>query len=182
MEKLNIKNSIKIEENIYLLKNFLDDKTLNKLMDMAENVKQWDPNLEQTNHFWRYKTTSITDESITNYMNERQILMLNNKYKMNGNYKILRQRVNGENLNVHCDNPAIDDKSMHDDGTRWGLVTYLNNFNGGEIFYPELDIEYKPEPGDLIIHPASMKYKHGTKTVLEGPDRYIITSFGILLN
>lgn len=182
MEKLNIKNSIKIEENIYLLKNFLDDKTLNKLMDMAENVKQWDPNLEQTNHFWRYKTTSITDESITNYMNERQILMLNNKYKMNGNYKILRQRVNAENLNVHCDNPAIDDKSMHDDGTRWGLVTYLNNFNGGEIFYPELDIEYKPEPGDLIIHPASMKYKHGTKTVLEGPDRYIITSFGILLN
>lgn len=182
MEKLNIEGSIKLEENIYLLKNFLDNKTLSRLVDMAENANEWDPNLEQINPFWRNKTTDVTDKSITDYMNFRQIPMLNNNYRMNGNDKISRQMVGGENLNVHCDNPGVDDKNVHDDGTRWGLITYLNDFNGGEIFYPELDIEYKPEPGDLIIHPASMRYKHGTKTVLEGPDRYIITSFGILLN
>lgn len=47
---------------------------------------------------------------------------------------------------------------------KWGGVIYLNNnFNGGEIVYTELGIEFKPVPGTMIMHVGdSPKYRHGT--------------------
>ena len=181
-EKLNIPNAIKLEENIYLVKKFLDQESLNSLVRTAENAEKWDANLDLVNPFWRNKTIDVGNEKITKCINEKQSAFLNNTCWINGNDKILRQFVGGETLNIHCDNPAIDDPSYKDDGTRWGMVIYLNEFNGGEIFYPKLNITYKPEPGDLVIHPASSKYEHGTKPVLEGSNRYIITGFGVLLS
>lgn len=46
--------------------------------------------------------------------------------------------------------------------TKWGCVVYLNdNFNGGELFYNDLDITFKPVAGTLICHAAApAKYKH----------------------
>ena len=37
----------------------------------------------------------------------------------------------------------------------WGIVGYLNSFEGGELLFPGYGIIIKPEPGDLVIHHAS---------------------------
>jgi predicted 2-oxoglutarate/Fe(II)-dependent dioxygenase YbiX len=77
--------------------------------------------------------------------------------------------------------------AVHSDGgdglrqkTLYGLVLYLNtcdvDFWGGELYYPNLKIEYKPKAGDLVIHPGSEEYRHGVNDVTLGT-RYIITSF-----
>jgi hypothetical protein len=38
---------------------------------------------------------------------------------------------------------------------QWGIVGYLNEFEGGELLFPGYGIIVKPEPGDLIVHHAS---------------------------
>jgi hypothetical protein len=56
-------------------------------------------------------------------------------------------------------------------------VAYLNDeFEGGEIFFPEFDFVHKPKTGDLIIFPAFSKnysYNHGVNKVTAGK-RYTV--------
>jgi hypothetical protein len=67
--------------------------------------------------------------------------------------------------------------SEHDKTIKYGIVYYANdNFDGGEIFYPKFNIEYKPKAGDLIIHPATMEYMHGVRDVSSGV-RYSMNMF-----
>jgi hypothetical protein len=59
--------------------------------------------------------------------------------------------------------------------TEYVVLLYLNDcFNGGEIYYPDFNLEYKPEAGDLIIHHATIK--HGVRKVIEGV-RYAYPTF-----
>ena len=51
------------------------------------------------------------------------------------------------------------------DNEKWGLVVYFNEFEGGEIYYPHQNIEYKPNAGDLIVHSAEENCLHGVKPV-----------------
>ena len=48
---------------------------------------------------------------------------------------------------------------------KYGVVVYFNEFEGGEIYYPYQNIEYKPSPGDLVIHSAEEHCLHGVRPV-----------------
>jgi len=51
----------------------------------------------------------------------------------------------------------------------YGCVLYLNDdFTGGELWYPNLGVEYRPVAGDLIMHPGHREYSHGIRKVTEG--------------
>ena len=56
-------------------------------------------------------------------------------------------------------------------------LTYLNDdYEGGEIYFPDYDIIIKPEPGELIFFPGSEHYMHGVKKVTSG-NRYVMQNF-----
>jgi hypothetical protein len=79
----------------------------------------------------------------------------------------------GQNLPVHDDlgPPELNLPVAH------GIVLYLNDdFVGGELFYPNLNLELKPKKGMLVIHSAQSKYAHGVAEVISGI-RYGITLF-----
>jgi hypothetical protein len=46
------------------------------------------------------------------------------------------------------------------------LIYFNDNYTGGELVYPEYNIEYKPKAGDLLIH--SPEVIHGVKKVKSG--------------
>jgi hypothetical protein len=48
----------------------------------------------------------------------------------------------------------------------FGFIVYLNNFDGGEIEYPNQAIKYKPLKGDLLIHGAHNNCLHQVNKVL----------------
>lgn len=65
----------------------------------------------------------------------------------------------------------------NDPSIKYGIVYYVNSdFEGGELFYPKLNITYKPEAGDLIIHPGTLEYMHGVRDVKSGV-RYSMNMF-----
>jgi hypothetical protein len=59
----------------------------------------------------------------------------------------------------------------------YGSILYWNgDFEGGELSYPGLGIDYKPVAGDLVFHPGTIEYTHGVKDVTSGV-RYTSTTF-----
>lgn len=48
-------------------------------------------------------------------------------------------------------------------------LIYLNdNYEGGEIYFPELNIFIKPQEGDLVCFPDTPDFVHGVKPISEG--------------
>lgn len=48
------------------------------------------------------------------------------------------------------------------------LCYYIGEWTGGELFFPLLNFEFKPEEGDLLIFSSDKEYIHLTKEVTSG--------------
>lgn len=56
----------------------------------------------------------------------------------------------------------------------WGMVIYPNeDYEGGEILYPQYNFSYKPEAGSMIMHEGYTR--HGVKKMISG-DRFCMAS------
>jgi hypothetical protein len=88
--------------------------------------------------------------------------------------------------NITCINRYSKDESMgrhRDNHTKdgdiysaYGVVLYYNdNYIGGEIEYPDLDIKIKPKAKSLIVHSGDIL--HGTCPVIDDNVRYFSTAF-----
>lgn len=61
----------------------------------------------------------------------------------------------------------------------YGAVIYLNdNYEGGEIYFPDHNIDFKPKAGTLVFFPSNNMYIHGVRTITRGT-RYTTPSFWI---
>lgn len=48
-------------------------------------------------------------------------------------------------------------------------LVYLNDdYEGGEIYFPEYGISIKPEPGDLLTFPDNPNFVHGVRPITSG--------------
>lgn len=93
----------------------------------------------------------------------------------------------GESQAAHSDTESVDENGMLEpfpenvsSGSRplyladYSCYVYLNDdYEGGEIFFPEHGIEIKPTAGSALIFPSGNHYVHGVKRV-EGTNRYTL--------
>lgn len=71
----------------------------------------------------------------------------------------------GNSMAEHSDDDQLDSNNFI-------CMAYINdNYEGGELYFPDLDIQYKPRQGDVIIYQA--KEKHMV-TELKSGTRYSI--------
>ena len=57
-------------------------------------------------------------------------------------------------------------------------LLYINDdYVGGELYFPEYELEIKPKAKTLITFPATDDYLHGTRKVVSGSDRFVIATF-----
>jgi predicted 2-oxoglutarate/Fe(II)-dependent dioxygenase YbiX len=55
---------------------------------------------------------------------------------------------------------------------------YLNDdYEGGELWFPYLDLSFKPEYGDIVLFPSTYIYAHAAKPVLSGVKYSAVTMF-----
>lgn len=68
--------------------------------------------------------------------------------------------VPGDGMHEHFDSGRPNDIAT---------LVYLNNdYVGGDIYFPEYNISFKPEPGDLLMFPDNPSFVHGVKAITEG--------------
>jgi len=95
----------------------------------------------------------------------------------------------GANLGLHNDN---DTNTFVVDGQRYysgreiamyqvvnGLAYFNDDYEGGEMHFPYLDVTIKPKTGDMILFPANYVGTHGVTQVTGETPRYsYLTQFG----
>lgn len=184
---INHPNYHMVEKNIHVIKNFTTQEERDFFIKIAEQgtPEQWN---KDKRFWWNKKILFVGDENLEN----QHILNISGrikelfedenekKYSYGGLASVHRMKP-GEKMFEHSDNPSGFPLGYNSSDLTnfviFGMVLYHNDFNGGDVHYRYLNLSYKPEAGDLLMHPGSFKYTHKTKPVLEGPNRYISTMF-----
>ncbi len=81
----------------------------------------------------------------------------------------------GDSMSLHADNTWHDGLEDHikelehpTDYRTHSALFYLNdNYDGGEIYFPEFDLEIKPKAGSLLTFPSGNDHRHGVNEVLK---------------
>jgi len=83
----------------------------------------------------------------------------------------------GPGLGVHTDeiSPNHPQYNPSEKIITHGFVVYINDdYEGGEIFYPQKDLSIKPTALSLVMHPGNKQYEHGVNEVRK-TNRYSIS-------
>lgn len=189
---------LEIGPSIFLVNDFLNDETINKINKVIDTAAQadWETHymqgvvdlakrkygrtdldnlieeglVEITNH-WHDKNLGLEyeiSESITEKI--QTIFSFNPDLEFDGVGTIQRQYAGAE-LREHVDDHA-------DPLIAYAVIMYINDdYNGGELFFRKLGIEIVPPAKSLIIFPSGEEYLHGVRPPDDGPMRYVLPSF-----
>ena len=176
-----------IDKNIILFKNFITQEESESLLTLASGAgteewakynyterdehNEWEDRiliLNECSNFDKNKRL-LVDDIFYRIKTEVGNFLKKDIYEYTGFDSIYRSIV-GQEMKTHSDR-GLGVKF------KYGLVLYLNDdYEGGEIFYPNAGIELKPQACSLVMHPAHEGYRHGVKKVSAGT-RYSMTSF-----
>jgi hypothetical protein len=86
-------------------------------------------------------------------------------------FGVIQRHYSGVGLDEHVD-------QKNDPRLKFACIIYLNNnYAGGELYFPDRGLEFRPAERSLVMFDASDEYLHGVKPVGDGPTRYAMTSF-----
>ena len=184
--------------------NFMTEEELKFLLESARSIDEWD----KTETHYNENGTVIYDSSYCdNRVASRPLLDKKNpkiSIVIEGLVKRLKKEVD-EFFNVDAlpTSPAIvrwmpgyrqephADKELHtgpDAGKPndfpWydlaGLFYLNDDYEGGELYFPNQGIQFKPKPGAAYFFPGDMNYVHGVTEITSGI-RYVIPFFWTIL-
>jgi hypothetical protein len=173
---MKLTKTVVYEKDVYEIKGFLTEEEMKLLSDFIQSSteKDWANTIEDdltgnTNDGWNERLLYLKGMQFDfSLLSDRLKNFFLNADHINSFSNIQRYRPN-ENMPVHIDN-------HWDKNVKFGIVIYINdNYVDGEIYYPELSLEIKPQAGSLIIHPAGQP--HGVKQVGGFQNRYILSAF-----
>jgi hypothetical protein len=172
----NVTDLSKIEENIWVLHNFVTQQESEVYLNFANssNEDQW---WKENSGWYKGKYLNASNNIEIQTISQSIIKRFSSLFKTNENIQYgspcsIHRMTKGQEMFVHADFSEID---KDDTGViLFNTAIYHNDVPGGEIYYPEIGVEYHPIQGDLVIHPGSTKYRHGVKPVLNDT-RYIST-------
>lgn len=84
---------------------------------------------------------------------------------------VLTQYPAGSRLPAHYDNCRhVDGRWLpnHTPQRVYSAIYYLNNIEGGELAFPDLDVVITPRRGRLIVFPSGQGYLHEVRKVTKG--------------
>lgn len=195
-------------ENIVQLNNFMKPEELNFIRDFAKNLNEWDVTRTHYNDngtvtyesgYWDDRVASATTLDRVNpsvlYLIDTLNARLKKVIKMK--YKVLAEPVGpaivrwlpGQFQLPHADKELHEgpDAGTPNDFPHYdiGALYYLNDdYDGGELYFPKQDLEFKPEAGSAYFFPGDLNYIHGVKEIKSGirytsPAFWTITSLEV---
>ena len=158
--------AIKHAEGVYEIQQFLDEEQRVSLLSKAIEDLDWNTlhignTVKDMGDELYFKMELVYKHIETFFTNIESIVYSRD----------LRRLTDSEFMWPHTDGGNPDDLKK----IAFGVAIYLNNdFEGGELIYPDLGLSITPKPGSMVIHDASLK--HQVFPVVKG-QRYSITTF-----
>ena len=179
-----IKNFVE-PEHLKTIQKFLP--TINEWVDPGESLYSEDGTCLYSADYWRNRQCSgdIIQELNNNiyeiieyYINKmQQVLETRFSVKLSNRPPVLVKWTSGTEQKPHADKQLNDGSpNPFPDYDLNSLIYYNDNFEGGELYYPEHDIVIKPEPGLAVAHPGDIHFLHGVKRIISG-ERWTTPSF-----
>ena len=158
-------------------------KNASKIIDYINNKKSFG---KLDNTFWNGRV--IFFEKIDKEIQE--ILLENKNFVLSKFYEITKENkeiyydslslvrwVKGYELHPHADKDEPDGRPHPFPWRNYGSVSFLNeNFIGGVLHYPKLNLEIPAKIGYTAIHKGDLDHLHVVTEITEGT-RYTIGSF-----
>jgi hypothetical protein len=165
-----------IEEKIWVIHNFVKKEESEVYLDFANSATEEEWWKENSGWYQGKYLNALVDPKInklSNIITTRFSCLFKFGGKLSyGTPGSIHRMTQGQEMFVHADFSEVDDSD--DEIILFNTAIYHNDVPGGEIYYPEIGVEYHPTQGDLVIHPGTTKYRHGVKPVTK-ETRYIST-------
>jgi len=160
-------------KNIYVYENFISSEDLLKINDYIQSGIF----VSDEVHEFPYETFAFGQfEELVHIMSgyrDKAALLLEEAFDCKvalSELSGLTKFKTGENLNEHADKICA---SWRDLSTS---LYYNEDFEGGELFFSQYNVTFKPKAGMMIYFPAGANYQHGVNYVTSGT-RYATTTF-----
>ena len=169
-DNLTYANTTFLDDNICVIENFLPEEVWQELYSACVNATEEDWAKYQIGEKWVNKVLDYPISSAVELVVKGIIEQAAGEEYVYDGLDLLRRVPPGHSIAEHWD------------AQNWvqvaaGVIIYLNDdFEGGEIYYPNKGLSYKPCRNSLVLHPATEPYKHGVNEVTSGM-RYYITMF-----
>lgn len=177
-----------MENKIKVIENFLDDKDAKTLLDFCKsNPELYNQTSHEPNSFWDKRTLPIFADNIPieiqnigwDYLN----LISQNISLSAGGKHLWCDTMNfvkwwdGYIQQPHADGEEPDGSEHIYSWRKFGCVYYLNDdFDGGEIHFPNFGVEIKPKPNMVAFFPGDVAHLHGVRNTTNGI-RHTLASF-----
>lgn len=139
-------------------------KTIQEAQDLGHEI--------QIDEDWVDKNAILENNEVLSTINNRLSTLFSSfpNLELQGVGSIQRQ-YEGVSLSYHVD-------SLSNPDVVFACVLYINDdFSGGQLHFPEIDLIYQPKRGAMIVFPSADKYLHGVLPVGSGPTRYALPAF-----
>ena len=160
-------------KNIYVYENFISSEDLLKINDYIQSGIFTSGAI----HEFPYETLDFGHNgeivSIIRSYRDKAAFILEEKFDCKvalSEIAGLTKFKTGQNLNEHADKVCA---SWRDLSTS---LYYNEDFEGGELYFSQYDLTFKPKAGMMIYFPAGANYQHGVNDVISGT-RYATTTF-----
>lgn len=167
----------KLHDDVYEIKNFLTQNEFYEIDNIIRSTPEeawFDSGMKDKHHipdFWFGKNLYFTEKTVLDVINER-IQNLLESYSYYPASMHLQRYKQGDFIKHHADQ-WIPDLPYY---IGYGFCLYFNDeYLGGELEYPDLNILVKPKAGSLYVHGGHIV--HGSLPVLDEGIRYFSTIF-----
>lgn len=148
---------------VYEISNFVSSKYIARLSErINEKTNKWVGDRQEILDLF------VEPDLLEPYYKLLQNLFTEQNYKIKKEHTI-QKSCGGFGLDSHADEQGL--KTI-----KYGTILYLNNnYTGGYLVYPTLNIAIKPEPGLLVIHKGNIP--HFVANYNNDGERYFISRF-----
>lgn len=171
------KEIISLDPNIYLFKNFLNkdilDRLILKISELGKNDWFRHENIIPGDISGEYWDGKLSLDIIDQDFHDSLINFFAPEFWIFSHGNILKIE-SGESSNI--EHSLSDKMEYYKEIIPYKMAVYLSDFGGGEIVFPNVGFEYKPEAGDLLIFKSGLEYEHYTKEVTSGT-RYVYMDY-----
>jgi len=191
-------------DNIVALDNFMTDEELSYLNNFARNNTAWDVTESHYNEdgvciydasFWEDRvatdnTLNSADPKVTEMIKGMQARL---KIEVDKFFKVdalptsaaLVRWLPGQYQHPHADKELHigENRGKPNDFPYYDLsgLFYINNdYEGGELYFPDHGIQFKPKAGSAYFFPGDLNYLHGVTEITSGI-RYVCPFFWTIL-
>lgn len=171
------------KNNIHTIDFFISGFELERMYNYAKSINLWrqlDDNWNERVH--SFEMLQQNDLNMANFLKSKTDLVRETistilKVELSEVVpSIVRWRA-GDHQPPHADKQEVDGSpNLYPENDIASLVYLNDDYEGGEIYFPNQNLQFKPAAGSLVFFPGDINYLHGVTTVEHGI-RYTMPNF-----